>query len=86
MNHMIPPKNNMSINKYFNISFDIEKLFCIIKSRKEVIHMDTKYISYAINEELHQKLKEHCAKNKTTIKDFLTSLIQRALGETEKTK
>jgi hypothetical protein len=41
--------------------------------------MEFKYLSYAMDPKLHQRMKEHCTKHRITIRQFLTALIVDAL-------
>lgn len=38
-----------------------------------------KYISYVMDGELHQRMKEHCIKNQISIREYLTKLIEKDL-------
>ena len=43
--------------------------------------MDKKYVFAYVSEELHQKLREYCVKNKITAVKLLTKLIEKEIAK-----
>lgn len=52
-----------------------------LTNKKEI---QMKYLSFAIEDDFHQKLKEYCVKNKISMRDLIENLLVKAFEKKEK--